>query len=233
MKSGNVLVRGDFESVQLCDFGVAIRINENLTVINPNDYVGTHNWLARECLAGDKPITNKSEIYSFGLVIWEMLTLELPHTMGEEDDETDSDENSVDADMENAPGEVGDVHSNKKGDHSDPDEIAVLDASKQSCVSCTPEDPDVDGPSDPSKLDESDVCEKTELEDPRKNENTSSGFTFIIRLTMYFRIIQLSEPGHTFLKIFARCTNQTKRMKQPSPCTTFARLKIPMKDLQR
>ena len=32
MKSGNVLVIGDFKAVKICDFGVALRLDENLTV---------------------------------------------------------------------------------------------------------------------------------------------------------------------------------------------------------
>ena len=32
MKSGNVLVIGDFKTVKICDFGVALRLDENLVV---------------------------------------------------------------------------------------------------------------------------------------------------------------------------------------------------------
>ena len=32
MKSGNVLVIGDFKAVKICDFGVALRLDENLAV---------------------------------------------------------------------------------------------------------------------------------------------------------------------------------------------------------
>ena len=32
MKSGNVLVIGDFKIVKICDFGVALRLDENLVV---------------------------------------------------------------------------------------------------------------------------------------------------------------------------------------------------------
>ena len=32
MKSGNVLVIGDFKAIKICDFGVALRLDENLEV---------------------------------------------------------------------------------------------------------------------------------------------------------------------------------------------------------
>lgn len=46
-------------------------------------YVGTPNWSAPEVLKGEERlgaiITNKADIFSFGLVLWEMMTLSLPN----------------------------------------------------------------------------------------------------------------------------------------------------------
>jgi PDZ-binding kinase len=45
---------------------------------NAEDYVGTSSWSAPETFE-DGPITAKADIFSFGLTIWEMLTLTVPH----------------------------------------------------------------------------------------------------------------------------------------------------------
>lgn len=47
-------------------------------------YVGTPSWSAPEVLKGEEClgaiITNKSDIFSYGLVLWEMMTLAIPNT---------------------------------------------------------------------------------------------------------------------------------------------------------
>lgn len=80
IKSGNVLIRGNFEAVKLCDFGVAIRLKDDLSGLkNPGDrYIGTEPWKCKEALKGGI-ITDKSDIFAYGLLIWEMLALNVPH----------------------------------------------------------------------------------------------------------------------------------------------------------
>ena len=80
IKSGNVLIRGDFEAVKLCDFGVARRLKDDLSGLkNPGDrYIGTEPWKCKEALSGGV-ITDKADIFAYGLLIWEMLTLNVPH----------------------------------------------------------------------------------------------------------------------------------------------------------
>lgn len=56
--------------VKICDFGLA-------SSDNVNKRSGTPNWIAPELLRGD-PITNESEVYSLGVIIWEMLTNQVP-----------------------------------------------------------------------------------------------------------------------------------------------------------
>ena len=50
IKSGNVLVKGDFEHVKLCDFGVSIFMKDDLSgPRNPKDtYIGSEPWNAKE-----------------------------------------------------------------------------------------------------------------------------------------------------------------------------------------
>lgn len=93
IKSGNVLIRGDFEAVKLCDFGVALRLKDDLSGLkNPGDrYIGTEPWKCKEALNGGV-ITDKADIFAYGLLIWEMFSLNAPHVdlLADSDEETGS-----------------------------------------------------------------------------------------------------------------------------------------------
>ncbi|XP_041482629.1 lymphokine-activated killer T-cell-originated protein kinase-like [Lytechinus variegatus] len=100
LKSGNVLVKGDFETVKLCDFGVALKLRDDLNGLeNPtDDYIGSQPWNAMEVHIGGE-ITHKTDMFSYGLVIWEMMSLEAPHLdllYTGDDSEYDDDETSFD-----------------------------------------------------------------------------------------------------------------------------------------
>lgn len=83
LKSGNVLIRGDFEAVKLCDFGVALKLKDDLSgLADPKKrYTGSEPWKSREVLNQDKGarVCDKTDIFAYGLTIWEMLTLNVPH----------------------------------------------------------------------------------------------------------------------------------------------------------
>ncbi|NWT07491.1 TOPK kinase, partial [Mionectes macconnelli] len=80
IKSSNVVVRGDFEAVKICDVGVSLPLDENMTVSDPRlCYVGTEPWKPKEALEEGGIITDKSDIFPFGLTLWEMMTLSIPH----------------------------------------------------------------------------------------------------------------------------------------------------------
>ena len=80
MKSGNILVKGNFELIKLCDFGVSIFMKDDLSAPRSTKdmYVGSEPWHSMEIKNGDA-ITDKADIFSFGLVLWEMLALDVPH----------------------------------------------------------------------------------------------------------------------------------------------------------
>lgn len=80
LKSANVLVCGEFEQVKLCDFGVSLRLKDDLSGLkNPDDvYIGSEPWKPKEAF-NSAAITDKSDIYPFGLLLWEMLALDTPH----------------------------------------------------------------------------------------------------------------------------------------------------------
>jgi len=84
LKSANVLVSGDFKEVKLCDFGVCVRLNPNNKGQKHPDlevYQGTEQWWPKETLHNLDPddITDRTDIYPYGLILWEMVTLEVPH----------------------------------------------------------------------------------------------------------------------------------------------------------
>ncbi|XP_056284663.1 lymphokine-activated killer T-cell-originated protein kinase homolog [Pseudoliparis swirei] len=101
MKSCNVVIMGDFHTVKICDIGVSLQLNENMRVSNPKAvYIGTEPWKPKEALDGGGVITDKSDIFAYGLTLWEMMTLAMPHLeMADDDeDEEDSMEESFDED---------------------------------------------------------------------------------------------------------------------------------------
>lgn len=101
IKSGNVLIRGDFEAVKLCDFGVALWLKDDLSGLkNPGSrYIGTEPWKCKEALKGGV-ITDRADIFAYGLLIWEMLALNVPHVdlLAESDEESDTGLTSDDED---------------------------------------------------------------------------------------------------------------------------------------
>lgn len=101
MKSCNVVIKGDFETVKICDVGVSLRLDENMKVSDPKaNYIGTEPWKPKEALE-EEEITDKADIFAFGLTLWEMMTLAMPHLEMidfNDDEEDDSIEESFDED---------------------------------------------------------------------------------------------------------------------------------------
>uniref|UniRef100_A0A8C8AZV6 PDZ binding kinase n=1 Tax=Otus sunia TaxID=257818 RepID=A0A8C8AZV6_9STRI len=97
IKSSNVVVKGDFEAIKICDVGVSLPLDENMTVSNPEAYyIGTEPWKPKEALEDDGIITDKADIFPFGLTLWEMMTLSVPHfNLG---DNSDNEDESFDED---------------------------------------------------------------------------------------------------------------------------------------
>ncbi|KAG6680341.1 hypothetical protein I3842_13G036600 [Carya illinoinensis] len=74
LKSSNLLVDAAY-TVKVCDFGVS-RSKAN-TFLSSKTAAGTPEWMAPEVLRNE-PSDEKSDIYSFGVILWELVTLQQP-----------------------------------------------------------------------------------------------------------------------------------------------------------
>ncbi|XP_067881796.1 lymphokine-activated killer T-cell-originated protein kinase homolog isoform X1 [Heterodontus francisci] len=96
IKSCNIVIKKDFETIKICDVGVSLKLDENMQVSDPKvTYIGTEPWKPKEALEENGLITDKSDIFAYGLTLWEMMTLSMPHVNISEDS---SDEDCLDED---------------------------------------------------------------------------------------------------------------------------------------
>ncbi|KAK9067483.1 hypothetical protein SSX86_014813 [Deinandra increscens subsp. villosa] len=74
LKSPNLLVDEDW-NVKVCDFGLS-RLKHN-TFLSSKSTAGTPEWMAPEVLRNENS-NEKCDVYSFGVILWELATLRLP-----------------------------------------------------------------------------------------------------------------------------------------------------------
>ncbi|CAN0918944.1 Serine/threonine-protein kinase STY17 [Linum grandiflorum] len=75
LKTANLLM-DENEVVKVADFGVA-RVQTQSGVMTAE--TGTYRWMAPEVIE-HKPYDHKADVFSFGIVMWELLTGELPYS---------------------------------------------------------------------------------------------------------------------------------------------------------
>ncbi|KAJ7973436.1 MAP kinase kinase kinase-like protein [Quillaja saponaria] len=76
LKSANLLVDENW-NVKVGDFGLS-RLKHN-TFLSSKSTAGTPEWMAPEVLRNE-PSNEKCDVYSFGVILWELATLRLPWT---------------------------------------------------------------------------------------------------------------------------------------------------------
>ncbi|KAL5207117.1 hypothetical protein ABZP36_031552 [Zizania latifolia] len=74
LKSANCLVNKHWV-VKLCDFGLSRVMSSS--AMNDNSSAGTPEWMAPELICNE-PFTEKCDIFSFGVIMWELCTLSRP-----------------------------------------------------------------------------------------------------------------------------------------------------------
>ncbi|CAN6463935.1 unnamed protein product [Victoria cruziana] len=74
LKAANLLM-DENEVVKVADFGVA-RVQSQSGVMTAE--TGTYRWMAPEVIE-HKPYDHKADVFSFGIVLWELLTAKLPY----------------------------------------------------------------------------------------------------------------------------------------------------------
>ncbi|XP_071778563.2 LOW QUALITY PROTEIN: lymphokine-activated killer T-cell-originated protein kinase homolog [Centroberyx gerrardi] len=139
MKSCNVVIKGDFETVKICDVGVSLPLDENMRVSDPKaDYIGTEPWKPKEALEEGGEITDKADIFAYGLTLWEMMTLAMPHLEMLEDEEDEDEDDSLEESFDE------DAYYERLGTRPPLDATALGDAYRKMaelfCL-CTEEDP--------------------------------------------------------------------------------------------
>ena len=77
IKSSNFLITSD-NNLKICDFGIAKDLTTTTTTSNTK---GTIRWLAPEAYSftSNSIVSPKADIFSFGIVLWELETGEVPY----------------------------------------------------------------------------------------------------------------------------------------------------------
>lgn len=77
VKPGNIMITAD-GNIKLADFDIAKVFFTDQTLTRTGSVLGSYYYMAPEQLKGDKDIDGRADVFSVGVVLYEMLTGELP-----------------------------------------------------------------------------------------------------------------------------------------------------------
>ncbi|XP_062124964.1 mitogen-activated protein kinase kinase kinase 7-like isoform X3 [Drosophila sulfurigaster albostrigata] len=69
LKSNNLLLCNNYRTVKICDFGTI----KELATVN-TECIGTYAYMAPEICTGRGCYTEKCDVFSFGIVLWEVMS---------------------------------------------------------------------------------------------------------------------------------------------------------------
>jgi len=77
IKPSNILVNKKFKA-KIIDFGIAILMNNERLTLTGNAIVGTPQYMSPEQIVSPRSIDHRSDVYSMGVILYEMLTGVIP-----------------------------------------------------------------------------------------------------------------------------------------------------------
>jgi serine/threonine-protein kinase len=82
IKPDNILLDGDSGRAMVTDFGIARAIEAGTRLTVTGNAVGTPTYMSPEQAVGEREIDGRSDVYSLGVVAYQMLTGRVPFTAG-------------------------------------------------------------------------------------------------------------------------------------------------------
>jgi len=78
IKPSNIMIKEENGEVVLIDFGLAKDIENSKGITVSRTAMGTLNYMSPEMFRNSKEVSIGADIYSFGVVLYEMITGEVP-----------------------------------------------------------------------------------------------------------------------------------------------------------
>jgi len=79
LKPSNILLHDkDSLALKLCDFGIAKMLGTSFSTVSTGDIFGSSYYSAREVLRGMKDVDGRADVYSLGVILYRLLTGEVP-----------------------------------------------------------------------------------------------------------------------------------------------------------